>query len=151
MSSRKGNGKLQRYTRDAWVADDQLQGAEMLKILALEQWAETGRKPPGFEAWLQDAEAVELQLRRLAKWSFGVQTRILQNAMRPQAQIRDLELAEAISRNVLDRLLGKPAERVAVAGHVVVEFAGLDPDALPTDPPKDETEVVDLPAPGEDG
>lgn len=150
MSARKaGNGKLARYTRDAWLEPDQVSGVEMLKIAALELWAMTGKRPPGHEAWLLDPQAVEIQLKRLGIWSVGVQTRILQRAMAPQASIRELELADGVARNALDRLLGKPAEKVAVAGHVVVEFAGLDPDALPGEAPKDQTEVVDLPPPGD--
>lgn len=150
MSRKGGNGKLQRYTRDAWLEPDQVSGAEMLKIWALEEWARTGKPPRGHETWVLDPQIVELTLKRLGIHAVGVQTRILQRAMLPHAEIRELELAEGVARNALDRLLGKPAERVAVQGHVVVEFAGLDPDALPGEPPKDTTEVIDLPPPDSD-
>jgi hypothetical protein len=49
-----------------------------------------------------------------------------------------------VSRDVLNRLLGKPTEKHVHQGHVMVEFQGLDPERLPGARPEDSTEVVEV-------
>jgi hypothetical protein len=54
------------------------------------------------------------------------------------------------AKDMLNRKLGRPIERVMSVGHVVVEFAGLDPSKLPDARPEDASEVVEV-APVDDG
>jgi hypothetical protein len=139
-----GNGIRPKRARDAWVKPDEITGLEQLKVVAMERWAMSGKMPPRHEFWLLDPQTWEWMSQRMGIWAAGVQMKILKMAMAQDASDKMLMLAGMISKDALNRLLGKPTEKHLHAGHVLVEFQGLDPDRLPKQRPEDATEVVEV-------
>jgi hypothetical protein len=127
-----------------WVQPDEVTGLEQLKVLAMERWAMSGKLPPRHEFWQLDPQTVEWMLRRENIWAAGVLQKIMIQAMRPDATHQQLMLAAIVAKDVRNRLLGKPTEKHVHAGHVLVEFQGLDPDRLPQGRPEDGSEVVEV-------
>ena len=64
--------------------------------------------------------------------------------------MEDKSVNTSSTLDMLDRKLGRPVERVMSVGHVLVEFQGLDPSKLPSAPPTDQSEIVQV-APVDDG
>jgi hypothetical protein len=76
--------------------------------------------------------------------ALAMQQRAMDRGLGPEAVAQDVTTGAMAAKNVLDRKLGRPIERVQTLGHVVVEFAGLDPSKLPDARPLDATEIVEV-------
>ena len=139
-----------KRTRDIVVSPNGITGEALLRARALEVWARTGKRPATLNGWQLDPATVDTVLAYLAPPALAVQAKALDQALHQEATPQDVATGAMVAKNLLDRRLGRPIERVQTAGHVAIIFSGLDPDALPDAPPVDNTEVVDLPAPGED-
>lgn len=135
-----------RYVRDEWVGPDELGGADQVKALLLETYWRRGEIPPAKLIGKMDPRLAAAVLERLGIYALGVQGRMMDLAIKEGASEGERQLGAMVARNVLDRALGKPVERVAVAGKVEVTFAGLDPTRLPAAEAVDRTEVVEVEA-----
>jgi hypothetical protein len=119
-------------------------------VLALETWARTGKKPKHPERFEIGPEIADVVLGHLAAKALVVQNKALDRAIDPEAAHPDVEAGAIVAKNILDRHLGRPAERTAVVGKVQIEFQGLHPESFPTAPKAEAAaEVVEIP--GDEG
>jgi hypothetical protein len=77
--------------------------------------------------------------------SLVVQNKALEAAIASDAGPHEIDTGAMVARNILDRRLGKPVERVMTASKVVVTFEGLRPDVFPTEPREAQAEIVEIP------
>jgi hypothetical protein len=115
-----------------------------LIVAALEMWARTGKKPTNLKRFEISPEIADTVLSHLSAKAMAVQNKALDLALKPDATHPAIEAGIAVSRNVLDRRLGKPVERTAVMGKVQVIFEGIHPELLPSGPPEDKAEIVEI-------
>jgi hypothetical protein len=115
-----------------------------LIVGALEMWARTGKKPKNPKRFDISPEMADIVLGHLSAKALAVQNKALDLALKLKATHPEIEAGIAVSRNVLDRRLGKPVERTAVIGKVQVIFDGLHPELLPSGPPENKAEIVEI-------
>ena len=125
-------------------------GEAQLRAFALIRWAQTGKRPANLDGWRLDAQTADAVLEHLGPMALAAQVKALERALRPSATEQAITTGAMTAKDMLNRKLGIPIERVQKLGHVVVEFAGLDPSKRPNAPPEDQSEVVDV-APVDDG
>jgi hypothetical protein len=89
-------------------------------------------------------------LEHLGPMALAAQVKALDHALKPGATEQAITTGAMTAKDLLNRKLGRPIERVQTLGHVVIHFDGIDPSKLPDARPEDVAEVVDLPPVGED-
>jgi hypothetical protein len=110
----------------------------------LESWARRGLKPKYPERFQISPETADVVLGHLSAKALAVQSRALDRAIASDAGQHEIDVGTQVARNVLDRRLGKPVERILQASNVRVEFSGLNPDAFPSEPREARAEVVEI-------
>ena len=125
-------------------------GEAQLRAFALIRWAQTGKRPANLDGWRLDAQTADAVLEHLGPMALAAQVKALTHALRPGATEQAITTGAMTAKDMLNRKLGRPIERVQTLGYVVVEFAGLDPSRLPDAPPEDATEIANVPAVSED-
>jgi len=81
--------------------------------------------------WSEGTAAALLELGGLL--ALATHHKILNNGLNDN-RLAPMALAQKSADAILDRLLGKPTERVQVASKIHVVFPGLDPSLLPDGP-----------------
>jgi hypothetical protein len=139
--------RVQRPRRELAVRDGNLGPTpyDLLILAALETWARTGKKPKNPKRFEVGPEVADLVLGHLSAKAFVVQSKALDQALSSEASHPDVEVGVAVAKNILDRHLGRPVERTAVAGKVQIEFQGLHPESFPTSPKAEAAaEIVEI-------
>jgi hypothetical protein len=128
------------------ILDDPLYAEEARHVDGVQRYANGDRKPNGYDHFEMDPRLADVWFRRLSVAAAAVQWRAMIKAMGGDASSLDIQNAIRASEQVQNRLLGKPIERMAVAGRVKVEFGGnLNPDAFPQEVKEAAAEVIDIP------
>jgi hypothetical protein len=115
-----------------------------LIVYALESWARDGKKPKNPKRFDISPEVADTVMEYLSAKAMAVQNKALDQALKRDASHPEMDAGITVSRNVLDRRFGKPVERTAVVGKVQVIFDGLHPELLPSGPPEDKAEIVEI-------
>jgi hypothetical protein len=130
--------------RDVTVGLHGITKEAQLRWIALARLAQTGKRPASLDDWQADPQTVDAVLGYRVATALAMQQRAMDRGLAPDAASQDVVAGAMAAKNVLDRKLGRPVERVMSVGHVLVEFQGLDPSKLPDAPPEDQSEVVDV-------
>jgi hypothetical protein len=139
-----------KRTREIAVSPNGITKEAQLRWIALAKLAQTGKRPAALDNWQADPQTVDAVLGCMVPTALAMQQKAMDRGLDPEASAQDVVTGAMAAKNVLDRKLGRPVERVQTLGHVVIEFAGLDPSKLPDARPEDATEVVEV-APIDDG
>jgi hypothetical protein len=140
--------RVQRSTRELAVRDGDAgpTAYDLLILTALETWARTGKKPANPKRFEIGPEIADVVLAHLSAKALAVQNKALDHALSSEAAHPEIEAGAMVAKNILDRHLGRPIERVAAVGKVQVAFSGLDPSAFPTGPKAEAVaEIVEIP------
>jgi hypothetical protein len=127
------------------VTDDPLYAEEAHRVDGVMQYAEGGRRPPGYGRFEIDPRLADVWFRRMGVAAAAMQMRAMFRAMQADASSVDIQNGVRAAADVQNRLLGKPLERMAVAGRVKVEFGStLNPDAFPQESKDAAAEIVEI-------
>jgi hypothetical protein len=114
-------------------------------VVALETWARHGKRPKRPKRFEISPEIADVVLGHLSAKSIVVQSRALDRAIAPEAGPHEIDTGAMVARNILDRRLGKPVERVMTASKVHITFEGLQPDVFPQKEREAQAEVTEIP------
>ena len=137
MATRQGEHSVgKRRAAKKWEGVDPA-AAALLQVNAIQAVLQRGGDlPRSWRSWRATPEFTGEWLGRSGILALALYEQTIRAGMAPNAKTSEKQLAVKVAENVLDRVAGKPTERVQHTGGVTVIFesgkhGGIDPDRLP--------------------
>jgi hypothetical protein len=108
-----------------------ISGRSLVKLVGLRSMVARGKLKPAALKRMLDEETQVWAYRLASADGFILRWWIIQEAFKHPDNPAMLRLGMEAAQGLENRVMGKPTEKVAVAGKVHIEFGGLRPEELP--------------------